>query len=237
MRQGIITVLLILAPAFLLAQTVPQAPVITSAYDLVAPTGVVHVENIANGDRQEIHCVISANDGTADMRFDGRSIRFGDGYSVVYTVLANTTSAFVTRVVASGPNGPTATAILALNPKTQETVFAGWEDFAAMLRRSHHAQIAAKVLPLAAQPAAGSISGNASSSVTHVGRGAGLRPKTTDCASSGFQLMVSAAVAASTCPGGVMPGCLGGAGGMLISGYNLYTGGCIQPIDNTVGWG
>src|SRR6266542_3154115 len=111
-----LAILLIAVPSF--AQMAAGPQVITTSYDLVGPAGIVHVEEMDINGHRETHFSVTSNGGVAELAFDGRTIRFGDGYSIVLTTLANTPNAFVARFTASGPGGTSATTILAKNLRT-----------------------------------------------------------------------------------------------------------------------
>jgi hypothetical protein len=137
MRLRGLLILLMLVPAFAFAQ---------GAYDLVAPNGVVHVDESFVDGHKQLHCVVTSNEGDAELTYDGRSIQFGDGYAIEFTTLARTPASFVVRLVAVAPHGPSSTAIVARSLLTGETTHAGFDAFSVAMRRSRQAQIAGQVL-------------------------------------------------------------------------------------------
>jgi hypothetical protein len=230
MRHFVFVSLLIAVPALSFAQKAP--------YDLVGSAGVVHIEEMEINGHHQTHFSVMSNSGTADLTFDGRTIRYGDGYSIVLTILANTPNAFVARFTANGPGATSATAILAKNLHTGDVTYAGLEEISGFLRRSHDAQIAGVVMrSLADLPAASLASGNdasISSAGAHSGRLV-FKPAPADCATSAVLLILSAA-GVFTCPEGGLT-CLGGAVGVITQTYTLATSGCGTDVDNTIGWG
>lgn len=146
MRLRVLPILLLFIPALAVAQRAPSPPALASSYDLVAPNGVVHVEEFDVDGHRQLHCVITSNEGDAELTYDGLAIQFGDGCAIRFTTLARTPAAFVLRLVAVAPHGPSSTAIVARSLSTGETTHAGFEGFSATMRRSRQAQIAAGVL-------------------------------------------------------------------------------------------
>lgn len=124
-------------PVLAFAQTPPNPPpALLSSYDLIAPNGVAHVEELDVGGHRQLHCVVTSNEGSGELTFDGRTIQFGDGYAIELTTLARTPSSFVVRLSAAGQHGPSATAIIARSLRTGETTSAGIEGFSNAMRRS-----------------------------------------------------------------------------------------------------
>jgi len=214
------------------------------------PTGIVHVEDLDVAGHRQTHCVVTTNDGTADLRFDGRTIQFGDGYSIVRATLVNTPTAFVTRLTATSPGATTANAILARNLVTGETTSAGFDSFVALLRRSHDVRLAATVLPLVSgqtpswKPAGATTS--TTGTIDYVGSGrlhAGslshhftVAPMEA-CLNASFTYLVCAAAVAATCGAGPEdPLCLVAVMALGGAAYQLATD-CGTYNDNTIGWG
>lgn len=232
MRQIIPIFVILLLAVPLMAQ---GPPVVTHAYDLVGSAGIVHVEEMEINGHHQTHFGVSSNGGTADLTFDGRTIQYADGYSIVLTVLANTPNSFVERFVANGPGGTSATAILGKNLRTGEVTSAGLDDVTRFLRRSHDAQIAGVVIrSLTELPATAGNEVSTASAEAHIGK-AVFKPAPSDCATSAVLLILSAA-GVFTCPEGGLT-CLGGAVGVITQGYTLATSGCGSDVDNTIGWG
>ena len=239
MRRTVTTLLLAAFPALAVAQMPLETKVVTSSYDLFAPNAVVHVDNLQIGGRVKIHTLITADDGAADLMFDGRTITFGDGYALAMTTLANTPGAFVARFAANAPDGESATAIIGLNLQTREVTSAGMEDVTRLLRRSHDAAIAGRVLPLVSvEHAPGLSSGSSSSASLWPAGGRLFKPRSQDCLTSGVTFEIAAAAALGTCANPATAlACLAAISQLGIQGYSMATGGCIFYYDNTIGWG
>ncbi len=226
MRHISLAALLIVmaAPSF------AEPPSTTRPYDLIGSAGVVHVEEMQIDGHRATHFEVTSNSGIASLTFDGRTIQFADGYSIVLTTLANTPNAFVARYTANGPGATSATAIIGKNLRTGEVTYAGVDEIARFLRRSHDAQIAGAVMrSLGDQPAfSARIAGVRSGKTV-------FKPAPMDCATSGTLLIVSAA-GVFTCPEGTIT-CIGGIVGVITQTYTLATSGCGPDIQDTTGWG
>ena len=148
--KKIVSILLWAAlPAAALAQSAPQ---IVRTLDLVTPpgsavAGVAHVEEVKTGDRQAIHTVVTTNDGSANLTFDGRTLSLGDGYTIVKETLANTHAVLVVRLTASAPDGSSESAVVLWNRQSGEATSIGADRYARLLNGSHDAVMAARILP------------------------------------------------------------------------------------------
>ncbi len=229
MRTKIVTLLLLIAlPAIVVAQPAPET---VRTLDLVTPPGaatfgVAHVEDIRIGDRRQIHTVVTTNEGSADLIFDGRTIQFGDGYTVVRETLANTRSVLVARLTASTPEGSTESAIIVLNRQSAEVTSIGAERYALLLKGSHDARIANQVLPLVALPA------------TH--RDAGLGAKSSylgDCLIAGLAVEAASVGVIVGCGSGNPAACALALYGLAVA-LDSFAGSCPStPYDDgTIGW-
>jgi hypothetical protein len=246
MRHGALVALLILMPALAFAQATSASREILASYDLVAPTGVAHVEEIAVDGHHQTRCVVTTNEGLAEVTFDGRTIRLSDGYSIVRTTLAKTSTALVTRLTANAPDGKSATAILALNLATGQTAFAGFEGYTALIHRSHDIRIANRVLPLVVQQHAAPFAIDAPSETGGGATSGRLRVSAlrelprfkaapTDCASSSLAFMGAALAVEIYCLSEVEPNCLLSLMGLTSAAYSMSMD-CGYYTDNTIGW-
>ncbi len=226
MRLKILLILLMLVPPLAFAQR--------TSYDVVAPNGVVHVEEYDVDGHREMHCAIASDEGLADLTYDGRAIRFGDGYAIEFTTLVRTPAVFVLRLVATAPHGPSSTAILARSMSTGETTHAGLDGFTAAMRRSRHAQIAARVLTeLQSEPADGR-----KWQIDPLNR-LSFRIAPNDCLTDAYALVVAAAGILTYCDNPVTGlQCFVSVGGFLGAAYSMWRD-CPdnQYADGTIGWG
>ncbi len=237
MRHFMFTALLIVVSAPSFAQMAAGPPVVTGSYDLVGSAGVVHVDDMEINGHRETHFSVTSNHGIAGLTFDGRAIRFDDGYSIALTTLANTPDAFVARFTAHDPSGTSVAAILGKNLRTGEVTYAGVDDVVRFLRRSHDAQITGAVMRSLGDQYAPSLQGANEAPARAAGAhpGKAFKPAPTDCATSGVTLVISMG-GVFTCPEGTIT-CIGGVVGVISSTYSLATGGCGYSIDDTIGWG
>jgi len=266
MKRSFVAVLSFVMPTLLFAQTVPGTPVIVSSYDLVAPTGVAHVEELEVNGKRRLHCVVTTNEGKAEVTYDGRTIRFGDGYFITRTTLSNTADALVGRLVATDPEGGSGTTIFGVNRKTGETTFAGVEQYTGTLRRSHDVRIANRVLPLVVPPprvphltgsgttlwmASGSPDplatdvGNASvtplmkAKSAALGKQPSFRPvPTSDCLSSALLFVAAAGLSVEVCLNGSLWGCVSALVGLAGAFEGVLTD-CFPGFEygDTTGYG
>ncbi len=244
MKRSFVAVLSFVMPTLLFAQTVPGTPVIVSSYDLVAPTGVAHVEELEVNGKRRLHCVVTTNEGKAEVTYDGRTIRFGDGYFITRTTLSNTADALVGRLVATDPEGGSGTT----------------------LRRSHDVRIANRVLPLVVPPprvphltgsgttlwmASGSPDplatdvGNASvtplmkAKSAALGKQPSFRPvPTSDCLSSALLFVAAAGLSVEVCLNGSLWGCVSALVGLAGAFEGVLTD-CFPGFEygDTTGYG
>jgi hypothetical protein len=219
-------------PAAALAQPAPQ---ILRTLDFVTPpgsavSGVAHVEEVKIGDRQQIRTVVTTNDGSAEMTFDGRTIALGDGYTIVKETLANTNAVLVVRLTATAPDGSSESAVILWNRQSAEATSVGADRYARLLSGSHDAVLAARILSQLTFS-------TAQSSGLH-GKGLGsITIHGSDC------LAASLAVEAACV--GVMLGCASENPAVcLLALYNLanqidnMTQQCPPPnYTDTIGWG
>ncbi len=229
---AVIMMLTLVSPAVLIAQTDP--PQIMESFDLVTPpgsavAGVVHVEDLRIGNHWQLHTIVTTNDGSADLTFDGRTIRFGDGYTIVRETLANKGGVRVDRLTASAPDGTTASAVILANRASREATAVGIERYVQLLQQSHDARMAGLILPqLTLSPAAHAASLKGFGVIT---------PHATSCAQAGLDVEMACA--------GVIIGC--GSDNPLVCGGALYYLGekigimmdtCDPPSydDGTIGW-
>jgi len=226
MRLKFLLLVLMLVPPLTFAQR--------TSYDVVAPNGVVHVEEYDVDGHREMHCAIASDEGIADLTYDGRSIRYGDGYAIQFTTLARTPAVFVLRLVATAPHGPSSTAILARSTSTGETTNAGLDGFTTAMRRSRQAQIAARVLTaLPSTPA-----DSRKLQIDPLSRPS-FRIAPNDCLGDAYGLIAAAAGILSYCDNPATPTqCIGAVGTFLLMAYNMWRD-CPdqQYADGTVGWG
>ena len=218
-------ILFLLVPPLAFAQT--------SAYDLVAPNGVVHVEESIVDGHKQLHCLVTSNDGDAELTFDGRAIRFGDGHAIEFTTLARTPASYVLRLVATAPHGPSSTAIVAHSLTTGETTHAGFEGFATAMRRSRQAQIAAQVM-VALQS---TMMEGRKLQMDSLGRPS-FTVAPTDCLTDGVTLVMSAAAMYYYCGDPLTSlQCLGAIVTLAVQSYNLWHDCTSSYLDNSIGFG
>ncbi|HEV2721401.1 MAG TPA: hypothetical protein VG323_15370, partial [Thermoanaerobaculia bacterium] len=162
----------------------------------------------------------------------GRSIRFGDGYAIEITTLANTPSSFVVRLVATAPHGPSSTAIVARSLRTGETTHSGAEGLSLAMRRSRHAQIAAQVLFELQK---------ASAEGRKLQVGSLSRPPFTvrpmDCLTDGIGVITAAVGMLRFCsnPATALE-CFGAVDGFLVATYSLLRDCPDTYLDNSIGF-
>ncbi|HEV2722131.1 MAG TPA: hypothetical protein VG323_19070, partial [Thermoanaerobaculia bacterium] len=130
-----------------------DAPQIMQSFDLVTPPGspvigVVHIEDIKIGTRREIHIAVTTNDSAGELWFDGKTMRFGDGYTIVQEKLANAPGLQVLRLTGTTPNGESESAMIVSNFKTGKASSHGMERFSKLMAKSADVELAGVVLPL-----------------------------------------------------------------------------------------
>ena len=220
----VVLILFLLAPPLAFAQ---------ASYDLVAPNGVVHVEESFVDGHKQLHCAVTSNDGVAELTYDGRSIRFGDGYAIEFTTLARTPASFVVRMVAVAPHGPSSTAIVARSLSSGETTHAGFEAFGAAMRRSRQAQIAGKVLvALQNAPADGR-----KLELDPLGRPPFVTAPD-DCLTDAIAFVMAAAGVYVYCGDAATAfNCLGAIATLAGAAYNMWSDCTGSYLDNSIGFG
>jgi len=218
--------------------TLASAQVMRS-FDLVTPPGaptfgVAHIEDVKVGDRRRIHAIVTTNDGSGELTFDGRTIRTSDGYAVVRETLANTPGALVVSLTASAPDGTSESAILVAKRPTGEVSAVGLERYSLLLQGSTDVRIINQVLPAVLEPQSGLHAGAAS-----IGRHA-FRPGplvTDSCFTAALALASATLAVEVSCVGG-NPACPLAVSGWLLA-VNNYATNCPSGTydDGTIGWG
>lgn len=224
MHRKLLAALLVVLPAVAVAQ-----PQVVRTVDFITPPGtpvfgVAHVEDLRNGDRRQFHIAVSTAEGSADLTFDGRTLRLGDGTTIVSEVLANTRGAFVLRVTASTEAGSSESAILVQNRQTGETSVVGAERYALLLSGSRDARIAHQILSLVTSAPRGS--GGLSAKVGEF-----------DCLIACMNEMTALFGMAYGCSTGNLLGCLGAVSAAITQANAMYNScGLVSYDDGTIGW-
>lgn len=119
--------------------------------DIVTEQGVAHFAVEKVGLRKTVHAVVDGNDGSAEFTFDGRTIQFGDGYSIVRQTLTNSPGEMVMKLTATSPEGSSASAVILYNRRIGSASATGFEQFSEVIDRSADARLTRSIL--AARPA------------------------------------------------------------------------------------
>lgn len=229
MRVPRFGLLLLLLPALAFAQPAPQ---VVRSVDLLTPPGsatfgVAHVEDVRIGEARQIHTIVTTNEGEAEITFDGRTMRFGDGYTIVRETLANARGVLVLRLTASTPEGLSESAIVVYNRKSAETTSIGIDRYAVLLQGSREARLAQKILPLVAS-APSAHSSELGAKISYLG----------DCLMAGLAVEAASVGVIVGCGSGNPAACTLALYG-LAAAWDSFMGTCPATSydDGTIGWG